>query len=704
MNEQPTTATPPALPDRPTRTAHFYARLDRYKSLFARRWWIPFLCVGLGVMAAGTWIRYAPSRFVSVGRMIVNIKLSIPEGSVYTEELSNFLGTQAALMQSGVVFNRAMTRLSALKPEQTPSPVELKVSVSPKTTIFVMRATGEDPEYTRVFLQACMEEYIKLKREMRTQTSDTTLAGLMEQVLQLEKELRKADEESVAFQSTNSVVLLQEQGNSAGTHLALLNRQLSAMKSEHQLLQTLTLEQNLERQQKNAAALPGDDLLNSGTPPKFTTYSTDSEYFKAKQQIMLLKAQQQELGQYLRPKHPKMVTLSEEISQRERVLDLFRQQSLEQLESRKNSLAMQIQNMEKEVQQWETRTLDISKKTAEFQRIKSNSQRIQAVYDRLLATMQTLDVNKDITPESVTIMEKASMALPERPRLSRTMLIGALLGLGFSLVILMLLDRLDDRLNSVTELGELFDETVLGQIPREKPAGRKGELALIQPDDARHSFVEAYRNLRSSLLYMAESGKRPRTILVTSSIPNDGKSLTAANLAITLANAGSKVLLVDADLRKGILHSRFAVPSHPGVFEVLAERLDFAQAVRPTTIPNLSVLARGQTTLKSSELFLGPATDEFLNKAASRYDFVMLDTAPVMAADDVTSLAPHLDGVIFVVRAQHTSARVARAALDLLYQRKVRVLGLVFNAVRTSSGDYYYYYKYKDYYKPYPTA
>src|SRR5882724_1613571 len=118
---------------------------------------------------------------------------------------------------------------------------------------------------------------------------------------------------------------------------------------------------------------------------------------------------------------------------------------------------------------------------------------------------------------------------------------------------------------------------------------------------------------------------------------------------------------------------------------------------------NLFLLARGATTQRSSEYFISESTQKFLKEAEAQYDYVILDTAPVMAADDVTSLAPHVDGVLFVIRAEYTSARVARAALELLYQRQVTVLGLVFNAVRPSSGDYYYY-KYKDYYHSYPTA
>jgi Mrp family chromosome partitioning ATPase len=248
---------------------------------------------------------------------------------------------------------------------------------------------------------------------------------------------------------------------------------------------------------------------------------------------------------------------------------------------------------------------------------------------------------------------------------------------------------------------------------------------------------------------MSEPGRRPRTLLVTSSVPNDGKSLTSANLAITLASTGARVLLVDADLRKGSLHNRFGIgAAAPGLSEALGReaapqgtpnrtdelsqilRNDLTEAGSPrrngpplnvaqpsqtslplwvssvkcTKVPNLFLLPRGETTHRSSELFLGQLTPRFLQDAIASYEFVILDTAPVMAADDVTSLAPHVDGVIFVLRAEHTSARVARAALDLLYLRHVCVLGFVFNAVRPTSADYYYYYKYKDYYNSYPAA
>src|ERR1044071_7499169 len=186
-------------PTGPTSKAIFRARLDRYKNLLRRKWWILAIGITLGLGIQGALSTLDAPTFSSVGRMIVSIKLAIPEGSVYSEEFSNFLGTQAALMQSGIVVNRAHARVLAQKPDATIKPVTLKVSVLPKTTIFVLQGTGEDPAYTQAFLQACMEEYVGLKKEMRTQTSDTTVAGLTEEVLRIGKDPPKSDDGLAAF-------------------------------------------------------------------------------------------------------------------------------------------------------------------------------------------------------------------------------------------------------------------------------------------------------------------------------------------------------------------------------------------------------------------------------------------------------------------------------------------------------------------------
>ena len=677
------------------RSARFFNYLHRYKSSLRKRWWLlPLgLAAGLGVQGYRIWS--TPPSYSSVGRMIVAIKINAQIGAGYMEELTQFLGTQAALMKSARVLEKAYDRVKALKPNLPAVPVDLQIAVSPKTTIFNLKTTGSEPEYTRAYLDACMEEYILLKKDMRVSTSDTTLANITEQITSLERDLKKYEDEELSFKTTNNVTLIQEQGNYAAKYLVQLNGQLALLKTEGQLLTLLNLDQNLDRQQRKApVASTGSEPATENEPLNLL----NSDYFKARQDLQLKKAEFQEWSEYLKPKHPRMVALSEDITRRERLLEIFKEQSQEQLESRRKSIALQIENLEKEIKEWEIKSLDVSKRKADHERILANKQRIQNLYDRLLGTMQSIGVDTRISPESVTVLERATRPFPAGPNPSTTLVIGAIVGMLAALGIVMLVERLDDRPSSFTDLQELFDEPVLGQIPLEFGLNRsRNGVPVLQPDDKRHVFLEAYRSLRSSLLYMSSEGKRPRVLLVTSAVPSDGKSMTAANLAITMALSGSRVVLVDADMRKGMMHQHFQVEATPGLNEVLSQSTDWRQAVRPTATPNLSVLPRGNTSRNPGEMFLSESTLVLIKELAAAFDYVIFDSAPVMAADDVTSLAPHMEGVAFVVRANYTKARVARAALDLLYQREVNVLGLVFNSVDTSA-DEYYYYQYKGYY------
>ncbi len=696
MNEYPQ----PAPENRSVRSARFFTALQRYRSLLRRRFWVLPLMAGLAMGVHSLILWNAPPSFASFGRMIVNVRLQIQTGASYIEELSNFLGTQVALMQSGTVLARAEQRVQTDRPDLLPSEVKLQIGVSPKTSIFNLRATGSDQNYTRAYLDAVMEEYVNLKKEMRAKSTDTTVAGITDELMRLEKELKAGEDELLQFQATNSIVFLQEQGNSAGAYLVQLNRQLAALQSELQLLNMLNLEQNLERQQQQGVVTgTKSDTIKTDGREVVDFFKADSEYLKVKQQIQLLKAEQTQLAEYFRPKHPKMVAMSEDIGRKEQLLEIFKQQSVEQLDNRRSSLELQIQNLDREAKDWEVKSLDISTKMARYQKIRSNIARVQTLYDQLLKTMQAVGVDKDIMPETVTVLEKASLAKPDRPTLAISLLISGLIGLGLGIGLLILTDRFDDRMNSLIELHDHFEEQVIGQIPRER-APRKTEMQLITPEDTRHAFVESYRNVRSSLLFMSQDNGdvRPRLLLVTSSIPNDGKSMTTSNLAITMAQAGSRVLLIDADLRKGVIHRRLKAESTPGFSEVLRQEKTWAETVQQTKVENLSIIPCGSITHKSGELFLQPFVPALLKEMSGKYDYVIIDSAPVMAADDVTSLAPYVQGVVFVIRAQHTSARVARAALDLLYQRNVNVLGIVLNAVNPNVGEYYYYSKYKDYY------
>ena len=164
-----------------------------------------------------------------------------------------------------------------------------------------------------------------------------------------------------------------------------------------------------------------------------------------------------------------------------------------------------------------------------------------------------------------------------------------------------------------------------------------------------------------------------------------------------LAFAGMKTLLIDADLRRGAIHQSFGVPRDPGLTDVLGHNVNWKLAIRTTGIENLHVLPRGRNVPQPSEYLLNKATDRLLQELYPLYDYIIIDSSPVLAADDTASLAPKIDATLFVTRMGFTSAKMTRKSLEILYKRQANIPGVILNQVDTSSPEFVYY-QYEEYY------
>ena len=652
------------------------------------------VCLGLFVQA---WLVYqrAPS-FLSQSKMMLTGKLNIRENAVYSEDSNNFYGTQIQLMQSDQVKRSAEELLRATHPEMPTAPVEITVVQRSRTSIFDLRAIGAIPEYTQAYLDALMQKYLDFKKGMREGQGHNVTTAITEQLTEVEKDLRTSEDELLEFQKQNNIGFIQEEGNSAAAYLVKLNQNYAALKTEYDLLSMLDLDQNLDRKQ---AQTDGADSTNSPPADDSTGMALDrgpeADYLKAKQALQVLKAERDTLAKDLRPRHPKILKFNDEIAKQENLIRLFREDSVEKLDTRRKSIGIQMENLQRNIAEWEKKALDLSQRLAQFNRIKGKADRLKTLHDRLINNLKEVNVSQVVdTNDQIAIMEKASTPVSVRPGLIMSLLVGLGAGLLGGLALLFLLDRIDDRMASFSEFQHQFSENVLGQIPREKV---KGDLTLLQHDDARHVLSESFRNVRSSLFFMPYEGPRPKTFLITSAIPSEGKSTVSSNLAITMALAGARTLLIDGDLRRGALRDAFSISSKIGFSEVLQQEVNWREVVVPTAYPNLFLLPRGKTIGQPSEYLLRESTDLLLREINSYYDYIIIDSAPVLAADDATSLAPKVDATLFVVRLSHTSARLVRKSLELLYNRQVNVPGVILNQVDTSLSEYYYY-QYSEYY------
>jgi succinoglycan biosynthesis transport protein ExoP len=681
----------------------FRARALRLRRVCARFWWIPFFTTAAG-LAIASWIVFQQAVvYVSSGRMMVSGRINLQEGAVFSEELANFFGTQTELMKSSEVRTRAMSRLATMQPELQPVAVTLSVAQLPQTSIFVLSTTGLAPEYTQKLLDAIMAEYIATKKEMRSTKSENTQTAIIEEISRVEHEMQQNEQDLLNFQKENNVGYLEQEGNSAGAYVATLNRQLADLKTQYQLFDTMDLDQIIETIQNDpvhagdlaarAVDVQPEGLLGTGLQP-------EDQYLEAKQQLALLKSERDEFAKVLRPKHPRMVEFSEKVSQQEILIATLREQSLERFKNKRDSIKRQIDNLNSVIADWDKKALLLSERLANYNRIKGNFDRTKSLYDRLVNNLHDVDVTRNVDQDLVSILEPASPGQPVKPGVERVLIIGVCTGLLIGLSILFFLDHIDDRIASVVDAHSRFDEHILGQVPTQK---HKGPLEPLHANDSRHAFAESLRGLRSSLLYLPFEGDRPKTILVTSAAPGEGKSTVALNLAITMALAKVRVLLVDADLRRGTLHRWIGSRSAPGLSDLLQGKVPLEQCVLPTSIPGMDLMAHGEETQNPGELFLGARLDQFLRDVYGLYQYVIFDSSPIMAADDATSLAPKLDASIFVVRFYHSSGRTSKRAIELLRDRQANVIGIVCNDV-SRTHDEYYQYKYPEYYGPQTTA
>lgn len=633
--------------------------------------------------------------------MILAGKLNIAQGAVYSEDSQNFYGTQIQLMQGSEVKRSAEALVRSTHPEMQPVKVDISVIQKPRTSIFDLQAIGSTGDYTQAYLNAVMQKYLDFKKGMREDQGHTITTGITEQLIQTEKELRNAEDEMLEFQKQNNIGFIQEEGNSAAGYLVRLNREYAGLKTQYELLTLLDLDQNLDRAQSNKGDVPSGTENNEDKGLPFSDVGPESEYLKSKQEVQLLKAERDTLSKDLRPKHPKILKLNDDIDKEEKLIQVFRQDTVEKLETRRKSIGKQMENLQSNIKEWEAKALDLSQRLAQFNRVKGKVDRLKMLYDRLTNNLKEVDVSQVVdSADQVSIMEMASPPISVRPGLLKGLLVGLGCGAVAGIAILLLLDRIDDRMASFGEFQHHFSENVLGQIPKEKV---KGKVTLLQPDDARHIFSESYRNVRSSIFFMPYEGPRPKTILITSAVPNEGKSTISSNLAITLALSGARTLLIDADLRRGTIREIFGLSSKIGFSEVLKQEVNWREVVVPTAYPSLFVLPRGKTLSQPSEHLLRDSTDALIKEIYNHYDYIIIDSSPVLAADDTTSFAPKIDATLFVVRLSYTSARLTRKALELLYSRQVNVPGVILNFVDTSLPEYYYY-QYSEYYNTPPPS
>jgi len=657
----------------------------RSTTVLKRSWWVFLVTISAGV-GIQTYLQLKKEPvYSSHAKMIVDGRISNLEGASYVEEYSNFFGTQIDLMQSGMVQARARARVKALFPEYPSCHVNLVITQSQNASIFNLSAFGVEGKYTQAFLDALMHEYLTFKRERRSQTTESTFLSIMEKVLEYREEIERLELQKVKFQKENNIIFLQEQGSSAGTYLASLNDQQARIKTELRRLQQLNVD-NL-----------GDDLTKEQSAVLESLLGgPEHAYVQAKRAVDKLMAERDEYGIYMRPKHPKIIELNRAIEREQNLLKILRRQTVQQLKDRKQSLAAELKNLNEVVKEWETKALKYSSLLADFERINSRLANTKALHDRLSASIESLDISLNIDQDTVSVLQSASEPMLPRDNKVQEILKGLLVGFVAGVAILFMLALMDNRLISVDDVTSRFEQPVMGVIPQQQQVD--GNVELLHAYDERLIFAESCRNIRSSLLFMDSEGPPPQCILITSSVPSEGKSTLATNLSITLAFAYSKTLLIDVDLRRGRLHHILGKRNAPGVAELVQDSsLTPNDVIQKTDLEGLDFISCGDYPARPGELIMSQRFERIIEDLRSQYDYIIFDSPPVLATDDTPSFAKRVDAILFLIRSNYTQHRQVKASMDILELRGSRLRGFILNFVNNREPSHYYY-KYRDYY------
>jgi polysaccharide biosynthesis transport protein len=652
----------------------------RLRSLLASYWWILLLCASFGLAIKAMQVRQMKDSYVSYAQLMIQGQIEISEGDRMREVATNFHENQLHLMLRPWVRQRAAERVKALHPDVDVGWVNLSAQRKGSTDIFLLSVSGEKPLYTQYYLDQAIEAYLESRRQSRLETSDDVMLSIDEELRELDIEIDQTQKGIRRFQEKNNTVAIRELSESATKNLTDVNARMEDYRTELRILESFKEDASLDQIQ---------DVIN------LDTLQSTQNYRDTKRQYQNLLGMKQTFGIYLKPKHPKMIDIEDNLEILGNRLTVIRKQAFEQMEEQKAKIRTRIETLQPQIDKWIAEVMQYSNKVNEYENLSTKLDRLQTTKDSLVRRKEALDIGRTVDTELISKLHNATPAVLQKVDKPREIAQGSIIGLFVGCVIIALIAILHNKVSSADDIRNQFDAKVIGLIPK-----AQSRVTLIKKDSD-HVFAEAFRSLRSSILMHHQDAKKEfKVILVTSCAPGEGKSTVSSNLATMLAYSGAKTLLIDCDLRRGHLHDKFGISREPGLAELLENTYPSIDEITLTgdkALKNLSIITAGRPTENPGDLFLLPKMNEILQNCRQQYDFVIMDTAPILAVDDTIALLKKADEIVFVTKCSKTTFRQVKMALERVGVTQRKVWGFILNFVSASGGDYYYYSRYKSY-------
>lgn len=572
-----------------------------------------------------------------------------------------------------------------------------RVKVSPirNSRLVDVSFEAKDPVLAARITNTVARAYIDLSLQTKLKATTDAVNWLNQQVEQEKKKVEKAEQNLLQYKQQQGIVtdFSSNVETITAQKLAELNKQVveatsRRVEAETRFRQAKQLEQNPD---------------SMGSIPEVLQNALIQDI---KRQEVEIHKRLSELSKRYGVNHPQIIALNNELKSLNirRTAEIGRVVSALQNEYRV-ALAKE-QSLKGALGQQKGETLSMNEKAIDYNVLKREAETSREMFDVLIKRFKETSLTEDIRTGNIRIIDPAEIPKsPVRPKKAQNILLAIVVGLSMGVGLAFFLEYMDSTIKLPDEINQLLKIPYLGPVPALASDGdsegtvkdRKPEEDLITLLSPKSTASESYRGIRTSLL-LSSADHSPQVILICSSGPREGKTITTANIAVTMAQAGGKVLVLDCDLRRPRLHKLFRTERDKGISNILAGSCSMEEAVVHTGIANVDLIPCGPIPPNPSEILSSRHMKELIEQARSRYERIIIDSPPITAVTDAVILSSFVDGVVVVIRAGETHREIIKNGIFQLKAVNARILGAVLNSVDMGRDSYYYYQYYYYYY------
>ena len=529
---------------------------------------------------------------------------------------------------------------------------DLAISPIRNSRLVDLKFRSPDAALSTRIVNGLAKNYIDQTLEYKFSASKEANDWLDGQLAEQRKEVETAEAKLQAYREQHDAISLEDRQNIVVQKLTDLNAAVTKAKTER--IQKEAMYKQLRAIESNPAALD-----------TFPAILANGFIQQQKAELAQLQQQYTQLSEKFGEKHPEIVKTRSAIQNAQLKLQIEINKVVQGVRTEYQAALAQETSMSAALGQQKTEALSMNRKGIEYSVLERDMQSSKQLYENLMQRAKETSVSSELKSSNIRVIDRAERPRDAvSPRKGLNLLVGLLSGMVLAIGLTFFFEYLDSRLKTPEEVKAYLGLPALGMVPALAPKSWKGREPLIHIG-VPPGFAEAFRTIRTNVLFSsAEEGSR--ALVITSTGPGEGKTTVASNLAIGFAQAGQRVLLIDADMRRPRVHDVFARRQEPGLSNVMVGNAKASQSVYKTGVPGLWLLAAGHLPPNPAELLGSQRFRDFVTSLKEHFDLILIDSPPVMAVTDAVIAAHAANGVVFVVGSEMTSRQASRAAVEQL--------------------------------------